>query len=97
MRATKDNMTASYQPISERLPGPVSRVASYPARIRQFLHQVRVELSHVTWPTWLDVRATTVVVLVAVFFFGFYLGMALDIPFAKLMNWLLKLGKGLLG
>lgn len=90
-------MAAEYTPVSERLPGPVGRAASYPARIQGFLHEVRMELHNVTWPTWADVRATTVVVLIAVFFFGFYLGVVLDVPFANFMSWLLKIGKGLVG
>ncbi len=93
----KDSATMSLPPIKERLPGPVRGVAGYPTRFRHFLHQVRMELNHVTWPTWPDVRATTVVVIVAVFFFGFYLGFALDVPLARLMNWLLQLGKRVLG
>lgn len=97
MRATKNNVSINYQPISERLPGPVGRVAGYPARAKQFLREVRLELRHVTWPSWVDVRATTVVVIVAVFFFGFYLGFALDVPLARFMDWLLRLGKGLIG
>lgn len=95
MRVTKDNATLSYHAVGERVPGPLARVGSYPARAKQFLHAVRLELRHVTWPTWADVRATTLVVIIAVFFFGFYLGTALDVPLAKLMNWLLRVGKGL--
>jgi preprotein translocase subunit SecE len=55
------------------LPGPVNRLAEYPRRFRQFLHEVRVELKQVTWPSRDDVRATTAVVIVTVFFFGFFL------------------------
>ena len=69
----------------------------YPARTRQFLHDVRQELNNVTWPSWKDAQATTMVVLVTTFFFGFYLGVALDVPFGRLMGWLLRVGRGLLG
>jgi len=58
---------------SFKMPGPVNRVADSFRRFRQFLHEVRVELKNVTWPTWVDVRATTVVVIVTVLFFGVYL------------------------
>ena len=75
--------------------GPMEKLRAYPARTRQFLHEVRLEMRNVTWPTWNDVQATTVVVLVATFFFGFFLGLALDVPLARLMNWLLSMGKGL--
>jgi preprotein translocase SecE subunit len=51
-------------------------------------------MRNVTWPTTKDVQATTVVVLVATFFFGFYLGLALDWPLARLMTWLLRAGAG---
>lgn len=55
------------------VPGPVSRMGEYPRRFRQFLHEVRGELSRVTWPTGKDVKATTGVVIVTVFFFGVFL------------------------
>lgn len=97
MRATKESMSADYESISERLPRPMGRVASYPARIRNFLHEVRLELRQVTWPTRPDVRATTVVVVIAVFFFGFYLGFVLDKSLAKLMDWLFQWGKRVVG
>lgn len=74
----------------------VDRLRSYPMRSRQFLHDVRLEMRNVTWPAWTDVRATTIVVLVATFFFGFYLGIALDWPFTRVMEWLLRVGKELL-
>jgi len=34
-----------------------------------------------------------VVVLIATFFFGFYLGTALDVPLAHVMNWLMETGR----
>jgi len=55
------------------VPGAVSKLADYPRRIRHFLHEVRVELRQVTWPTRNDVYATTTVVIVTVFFLGVYL------------------------
>ncbi|OFV81091.1 MAG: preprotein translocase subunit SecE [Acidobacteria bacterium RIFCSPHIGHO2_02_FULL_67_57] len=52
-------------------------------------------MRNVTWPSWPDVQATTIVVLVATFFFGFYLGLALDVPLGRLMDWFLRIGKEL--
>ncbi len=72
----------------------VGKVRSYPGRMRQFLHDVRLEMRNVTWPTSKDVQATTVVVLVATFFFGFYLGWLLDWPLGWLMTRLLRAGAG---
>ena len=40
---------------------------------RSFLGEVRGELGKVTWPTREEVRGTTIIVLITVFFFGFYL------------------------
>ena len=46
---------------------------SYPARIRDFYHAVKLEMAKTTWPTRTEVWSTTVVVLIAIVFFGFYL------------------------
>ncbi len=43
------------------------------ARIREFYHAVKLEMGKTTWPTRAEVWSTTVVVLIAVVFFGFYL------------------------
>lgn len=40
---------------------------------RTFLTAVRTEVGKVTWPTRNEVRGTTIIVLITVFFFGFYL------------------------
>ena len=42
-------------------------------RAREFLHEVRVEMKQVTWPTKDDVVSTTGVVIGTVFFFGVFL------------------------
>ena len=51
----------------------LARLADAPRRFRQFLHEVRQEMGRVTWPGKDDVKATTMVVIVTVFFFGFFL------------------------
>ena len=43
-----------------------------PRRWRAFLHEVRVEMRQVTWPTRHEVVVTTGVVIVTVAFFGIY-------------------------
>src|SRR3989441_12174994 len=57
---------------SFQMPGPIQRITEYPRRFRQFLHEVRVEMKQVTWPSRDDVVATTMVVIATVAFFGFY-------------------------
>jgi preprotein translocase subunit SecE len=54
------------------VPGPLRKLAEYPKRWRQFLHEVRVEMKQVNWPTRDDVTSTTVVVVVTVGFFALY-------------------------
>ena len=57
-------------------PSPVARPVNWVRgrfqRMREFLHEVRVELRQVTWPTRQDVIATTMVVIVTVAFFGVF-------------------------
>lgn len=50
---------------------------------RQFLHDVRVEMKQVTWPSRDDVISTTGVVIATVFFFGVFLAV---------VDWLVQLG-----
>jgi preprotein translocase subunit SecE len=52
---------------------PVEKIKDWSARSKQFYLDVRSEMRKVTWPARQEVIGTTVVVLAAVFFFGFYL------------------------
>jgi len=42
-------------------------------QVRQFYIDVQTELKKVSWPSRQEVYNTTVIVLIAVFFFGFFL------------------------
>ena len=46
--------------------------ASWPARTKTYFHELRQEMHRVTWPSWKQVRATTGVVIAAVFVFAAY-------------------------
>jgi preprotein translocase subunit SecE len=48
------------------------KIGEYPQRWRSFLHEVRVEMRQVTWPTRREVLVTTWVVMVTVAFFGLF-------------------------
>ena len=37
-----------------------------------FIKDTRKELNNVSWPSWREVRGTTIVVIISVFFFGFF-------------------------
>jgi preprotein translocase SecE subunit len=51
---------------------PAHKLGGYPKRVRSFLHDVRVEMKQVNWPSRADVFSTTIVVTVTVAFFGVY-------------------------
>lgn len=59
--------------MSEAIPAKTNWFAEKAAEIRQFNRDVRLELKKVTWPTRKEVANTTVITLLAVFFFGAYL------------------------
>lgn len=42
-------------------------------QVKTFFAEVKSELKKVTWPSWPEVRATTIVVIATTVFFGFYL------------------------
>ncbi len=42
-------------------------------RFFPFLKEVKAEIKKVTWPSKNEVYSTTIVVMIATFFFGFYL------------------------
>jgi preprotein translocase subunit SecE len=50
----------------------LENMGEYPRRWRSFLHDVRVEMRQVTWPTRHEVFVTTWVVIVTVAFFGIF-------------------------
>ena len=59
------------------------KVAGTVANTREFLHDVRVEMKQVTWPSKDDVVSTTTVVIATVFFFGVFLA---------IVDWLVQRG-----
>jgi len=61
-------------------------------RIVPFLKEVRAEVKKVTWPSRNEVYSTTIVVLIATVFFGFYL-FFMDV----IVSWLLAQLKSFLG
>jgi len=62
---------------------------SWLERIRKFLHDVRMEMRKTTWPSGAQVWSTTVVVVIAVIFFGTYLW-GCDTLFGQFFNYLEK-------
>jgi preprotein translocase subunit SecE len=46
--------------------------ASWPVRTREYIDDVQAEMKRVTWPTWPQVRSTTLVVIVSTFLLAGY-------------------------
>ena len=51
----------------------------------RFLREVRIELKKVTWPSRKDTIYATIVVLISVFIFGFFLGIV-DLGLSRLVR-----------
>jgi preprotein translocase subunit SecE len=50
----------------------IQRATSWPVRVKDYFEELQAEMRRVTWPSWKQVRATTSVVIVAVFAFAAY-------------------------
>ncbi len=50
----------------------LSTAVGWPQRTKSYIEDVRNEMKRVSWPTWPQVRATTGVVIIAVFLFAAY-------------------------
>ena len=59
--------------------------AKHWARVRQFLMDVREELKKCTWPTWQELRESTVVVAVSVLMLGLFVFGA-DFVFSRIFG-----------
>ena len=50
----------------------MERAATWPVRTKNYFEELQNEMRLVTWPSWRQVRATTGVVIVAVFLLAAY-------------------------
>jgi preprotein translocase subunit SecE len=48
------------------------KATSWPGEVKEYFDELHMEMKRVTWPPWKQVRATTIVVIVAVFAFAAY-------------------------
>lgn len=72
-QAVKVKNEESSNAITEAAAGITGKVTGTVTETREFLHDVRVEMKQVTWPTREDVISTTWVVIATVAFFGIFL------------------------
>jgi preprotein translocase subunit SecE len=71
--STREGAAAMVEESNESLaPKPAGRLAN----IRQFWHEVVLEMKKVSWPTRQEVINTTIIVVVTVFFFSLFLFVA---------------------
>jgi len=68
---------------------PAESIKTWTDNAKQFYADVRSEMKKVSWPSRQEVFGTTIVVIVAVFFFGIYLGVV-DELLGRALNWLLR-------
>ena len=50
----------------------LSKASSWPQQMKSYMDEVQAEMRRVSWPSWKQVRATTGVVIAAVFLFAGY-------------------------
>jgi preprotein translocase subunit SecE len=71
---------------STALPQPNNGgVASWPAKAREYVADLKAEMRRVTWPSSTQVRATTAVVIAVVFLFAAYFAVV-DLILGRTIN-----------
>jgi preprotein translocase subunit SecE len=66
-----------------------TKAISWPEQTKSYIEEVKAEMRRVTWPSWPQVRATTGVVIAAVFLFAAYFAVvdaAVNAGIQKLIN-----------
>lgn len=59
-------------------------VFAFAQRSVAYMHEVRVEMRKVSWPSWDDLQKSTVVIIIIVFIVGATIGL-MDLIFSKLL------------
>lgn len=67
----------------------LQKLMDYPDRAKAFLHEVRVEMRGVTWPSRTETTSTTVVVVLTTVFFALFLWLV-DMGAQRLVGLILK-------
>ena len=68
---------------------PAESINGWTQNAKQFYTEVRSEMKKVSWPSRQEVTGTTIVVIIATIFFGFYL-FAVDQVIGMGVSWLLR-------
>ena len=67
----------------------IQRASSWPVQVKDYVSELQTEMRRVTWPSWKQVRATTLVVIIAVFAFAAYFAV-IDEIFLSLIDKVFK-------
>jgi len=67
----------------------IQKASAWPIGVKNYFEELQAEMRRVTWPSWKQVRATTLVVIIAVFAFAAYFAVVDEI-FANLINKLMN-------
>jgi preprotein translocase subunit SecE len=62
-----------------------ARVGRWPVAVKDYVGELQMEMRRVSWPTWKQVRATTGVVIAAVFAFAAYF-YVVDFVFGRMIS-----------
>jgi len=75
--------------MTDKLQNFFERIKDTWIRIKTFFVEVNSETKKVTWPTFKEVRDTTIVVIIAVIIFGFFLYLV-DLALGHIIQYLFK-------
>ncbi|MBV8706042.1 MAG: preprotein translocase subunit SecE [Acidobacteriaceae bacterium] len=71
----------------------LSKAGSWPQQTKSYIDELKAEMRRVSWPTWPQVRATTGVVIAAVFLFAAYFWVvdaAVSSVITNIMNYFIR-------
>ena len=66
-----------------------AKFMQWPAQVKEYFAELNAEMRRVTWPSWKQVRATTGVVIVAIFAFAAYFAIIDSLILGRAIDWLL--------
>jgi preprotein translocase subunit SecE len=76
--------------MANKLQEGLEKTKNIGVKIKTFFVEVNAEMKKVTWPTFKEVRDTTIVVIIAVFIFGIFLYLV-DLGLGELIKYLFKI------
>ena len=79
--------------LTDKIGHGIDKVKDVFVRIRTFFSEVIAEAKKVTWPTFKEVRDTTIVVIIAIFVFGIFLYLV-DLGLGEILRVLFRSVKG---